>query len=437
MAFGSLLLLIGLAGFGVLRKGLEISRQLNELYKQHRSTERALVGIRGNMYEAEALVRDYLLDPSHITGELHRKQLLAIRAQMTQQLQQVAGRLKDTDNEALLRRLQAELESYWDALDPLFEWTPTQKAALSSFFLRRTVLPRRNAVLQIAREIREIDEANQRQQREDLERRQAEFSEGLIRILLAALVLGFIVALVAVLRISRLEGHAEEARLRTVRAEEELRQLSQQLVHGQEAERKALSRELHDEVGQMLTALRVELGTLERLRTSADSEFRKRLQEAKSMTEQTLRAIRDLAMGLRPSMLDDLGLQPALEWQAREFSRRHGVPVELQIEGPLQDLPETHRTCVYRVIQEALTNCARHAHANVIRVRVHGHEDTLLLTIQDDGVGMNVNVQRTGLGLLGIDERVRELGGTLHIYSQTGKGTVLSAEIPVRGKEAA
>ena len=147
--------------------------------------------------------------------------------------------------------------------------------------------------------------------------------------------------------------------------------------------------------------------------------------------------MRNLAAGLRPSILDDLGLGPALEWQAREFSRRTGIPVEVQRSGLLPELPDRHRTCLYRVVQEALTNCARHAEAHEIRIALETEADHLSLTVQDDGRGLGGQAPldhangATGLGLMGIEERVRELGGTLAIRSQAGKGTLLNASIPL------
>jgi signal transduction histidine kinase len=212
-----------------------------------------------------------------------------------------------------------------------------------------------------------------------------------------------------------------------------MRGLSHRLVQAQEEERRTLSRELHDEVGQILTALRMELGNLEQLR-SKNGAFDDHMREAKSLAEQTLRTVRDMSMGLRPSMLDDLGLGPALEWQARDFARRTGVAVAVELNGELAQVPEVHRTCIYRIVQEALTNCARHAHATHIRITLHGGEDLISLSVQDDGVGLASPSEgaRAGIGLLGIEERVRELGGVTRIQSQLRKGTLLSVEIPAR-----
>src|SRR5437762_12534891 len=122
-----------------------------------------------------------------------------------------------------------------------------------------------------------------------------------------------------------------------------------------------------------------------------------------------MRALRDIAMGLRPSMLDDLGLEAALQWQGREFSRHTGVPARVEVEGTLDHLSDAQRTCIYRVVQEALTNCARHAKAKHVLVSLRADEHGVVVVVQDDGIGFNATAARGGLGLLGMQERVQEL----------------------------
>ncbi len=291
------------------------------------------------------------------------------------------------------------------------------------------MLPRRDAALEIARRISLINDSALESQQQRLEQGQAAFNRYLLWMLGVAVSLGLLVAGTSIFRISRLERESEGNRARSARAERELRRLSQELVRAQEAERRSLSRELHDEVGQSLTALRMELANLEGLRTSSGEEFAGRLQEAKLLAEQTMTSVRDLAMGLRPAMLDDLGLGPALEWQGREFSRRSGIPAAVEIDGVVDALPDTHRTCVFRIVQEALTNCARHAQAKSVRITVHGAPKTVYLSVQDDGVGFS-GAEGRGLGLIGIEERARELGGSVALRSEPGKGTTLRVELP-------
>ena len=172
------------------------------------------------------------------------------------------------DNEERLASLEAKLDDYWQAFDPLFDWTLVEKISQSASFLRREVLPRREAVLAIASEIEELNNANHALQRAEVTRRQEQLRSELHRLMWGSLVLGIVVALTAVIRLRVLERRSENERAVAEEAEHLMRQLSQQLVATQEEERKNLSRELHDHVGQMLTALRMELGRIDRLRTS-------------------------------------------------------------------------------------------------------------------------------------------------------------------------
>ncbi len=429
--FGSLVLLIALAGLGASRRARQIQDEIITIYSVDRETGRIFRKIDSDIQLSGVLVRDYLLDPSHLTADLHRRRLIEIRAGMAKQLQAL-DKVIGKEELSALAQLRQKVDAYWDSLDPIFEWTPQQKMAYSALFLRQQVLPKRDAVFELAGEIQRLNQTNLERQQRKLDQSRAEFRSYLRGMMGIVLSLGLMVAVASIYRISRLERRTEEQQRRTERAERELRKLSRQLVQAQEAERKSISRELHDQVGQMLTGLRMELGRLEDARGVSEQEFHNRLGEARQLAEQTLSAVRNLAMGLRPSMLDDLGLGPALEWQGREFSRRSGIPVAVQVDGSLDALPDSHRTCVFRVVQEALTNCARHSRAKNIRVTVHGEADKVSVSIQDDGVGMAAaESPGLGMGLIGIEERARELGGSVTIRSQPGKGTSLRAEIPV------
>ena len=435
IGFGTLVVLIGILGIDATRRAEHIYQEILAAHQSYLRSEQILNEIRSSIAHSGILVRDFLLDPSHLTADRHRRELLEVRSGMMQNLGEL-DRLMGSEEPALRQRLRAELDGYWNSREPIFTWSPQQKMALSYLYLQREVRPRRNAVLSIADEIAELRDANFRNQQRRISQSRREFRSHQSRMLAVALSLGVLVAAASILRISRLERRAEEQRRRTERAEQELRRLSQQLVKAQEEERKSISRELHDQVGQMLTALRMELADLEQLREGPGEKFQAGVRETKQLAEQAMHVVRDLAMGLRPSMLDDLGLAPAVQWQAREFSRRSGVPVDLEMDGGLDRLPDSHRTCVYRVVQEALTNCARHAHAKSVRVAIHGSESRISLTIQDDGVGFAPENRSSGLGLIGIEERVRELGGSLAIFSQPQKGTLIRIGIPLPPREA-
>jgi signal transduction histidine kinase len=130
-------------------------------------------------------------------------------------------------------------------------------------------------------------------------------------------------------------------------------------------------------------------------------------------------------------MLDDFGLQAALEWHVRDLARRYSLPVDLDVEGQLDDLPDQYRTCVYRIVQEALTNSVRHADAKRVRVHVLGGPDILTVVVADDGVGFDRTQHLPGLGLRGMEERVREIGGTITIQSPPTGGTTLEVRLPL------
>jgi signal transduction histidine kinase len=139
----------------------------------------------------------------------------------------------------------------------------------------------------------------------------------------------------------------------------------------------------------------------------------------------------------RPSVLD-LGLEPALQWQARRFSRTTGTEASVMVNGPLPPLPETHLTCVYRIVQEALTNSAKHSGATKVEISVTASSGELELIVSDDGVGLQENWTATrGLGLVGIEERARELDGTVTIQSEQGQGVGIHVTLPLPNGAAA
>jgi signal transduction histidine kinase len=265
-----------------------------------------------------------------------------------------------------------------------------------------------------------------------IESSRRELTSYLWRMTGAGVFLGVVIAFFGGRRISALQRHSESHRKRIEKSEEERRRLSAELVRAQEEERKHISRELHDEVGQTLTALGIEIGNIQRLRRDPGPEFDEHVDAAKDLAQGTLKTVREIAMGLRPSMLDDSGLAPALRWQIREFSKRTRVPVDLQTDGMLDALGERVSTCIYRVVQEALTNCARHANARSVRVAIHGKDNLVHLAIQDDGIGFDPSDETHGLGIVGIEERVHDLGGNVRITSESRRGTLLLVEIPLQ-----
>jgi signal transduction histidine kinase len=232
------------------------------------------------------------------------------------------------------------------------------------------------------------------------------------------------------LYIIRIERQNSGRYQEVLKARGALEQLSARLVDAQEMERRTISRELHDQVGQTLNALLVEAANLAKRIETDDAVSLRYLDNIRKFADSSVNSIRDIALLLRPSMLDDLGLMPALEWQAREVSRRSGVKIAVTAENVSDSLPDEMRTCIYRVVQEALQNVSRHSRAKSAVVTVRQDDSSLFLSVEDDGSGFDPEKTR-GLGMLGMEERVRQLGGQFEVQSAPGRGTVLKVKLPI------
>jgi signal transduction histidine kinase len=419
LGLGSLVALDALSMLASSHKAQGIYAQLDQLNTHHQRVDANLRRLRSDVNLSGIFVRDYLLDVARERAPEYREELTRFRRDNIATLAALERLIGADDRIAGLR---TKLDEYWATFDPLFDWTPTEKVLRSAAFLRREVVPRREGVLTIAQEIEELNNSNLEAQRAEVARRQAAFRADLRRLMRQTVLLGLVVALIVVLRLRVLEKRSEEA-------ERQMRELSQQLVNMQEEERKSLSRELHDHVAQVLTGLRMGLGRVERL--SGDARVSGAVAECKGLVDDMFRTVRDLSLGLRPSMLDDFGLQAALEWHVRDFTRRSAINAELKMDGDFDTLPDKYRTCVYRIVQEAMTNCVRHAQAKTIRITVSAGEGQLRVLVTDDGVGLDPARRRNGLGLRGIDERVKELQGHVAITQQAGRGTTLTVQLPL------
>jgi PAS domain S-box-containing protein len=223
------------------------------------------------------------------------------------------------------------------------------------------------------------------------------------------------------------------------RQQDDLRnRLIEQVMTAQDEERRRIARELHDETGQSLTALLVGLRTIEESRTREAAGLARRL---RGIVAQTLEEVGRLSRGLHPSTLDDVGLAAAVTRHVQEFVELHGVAADLRVEGlEAEPVPPLLQTTVYRVLQEALTNVAKHAGARSVSVRLLREEAAVELRVQDDGIGLDATGQelvaagdRRRLGLQGMRERAALLGGSVEVESEAGAGTTITARFPLHG----
>ena len=215
------------------------------------------------------------------------------------------------------------------------------------------------------------------------------------------------------------------------RSRHELRRLSASLVDAREEERRRIARELHDELGQRLTALKMELSTL--ATHPQAGALGARITAMLDMVDETVASVRRIATDLRPLMLDDLGLNAAIEWLANGWARRMGIAVTLRLGKADPPVGEAASIALYRMVQEALTNIARHAHASAVHIEIRRHSNELVLTVQDNGVGFPdpLTYQEGSHGLMGLRERAYMLGGELEIANATGGGGRISVRLPM------
>ena len=303
-------------------------------------------------------------------------------------------------------------------------------------FLQREVVPRRG---ELYNALREVTAADQRM----LENSEGEFAgtrrraaERLLLMLGLGVLLSVLVTRFSLRHAENLEREADRHFAAVEQAKQELQQLSARLLEIEEEGRRRLSRELHDEIGQSLALLQIEISHAQALLAGPPAELRERLARARELAERTVQSIRNISGLLRPALLDDLGLVPALQFQLEEFLRRSGIACEFTEDGVEDRLPDAVKTCVYRVVQEALHNCEKHSGARKVRVTVRQLDECLLAEVEDDGCGFASTAQRaTGLGLLGMRERTANAGGSLVIDSAPGQGTRIALRIPlVRSK---
>lgn len=222
----------------------------------------------------------------------------------------------------------------------------------------------------------------------------------------------------------------------------QLRQLSQQLLLAQEEERKRISRELHDVIAQSLTGINLRLELVKRENCASIQDLREKIAQTQQLVSQSVDTVHRFARDLRPAMLDDLGLIPALETYFKDFTQQSGLQVNLKSEAGVEELGNIGRTVLYRVVQEALTNVVRHARATSVDVRLQKLDGILSMTITDNGQGFameDTSIEKSSsrrLGMLGMRERLEIVGGTFSVASVPGQHTTVKVAIPMDSKES-
>ena len=434
LAFGLSLGLWLFTGYAFTTRLTDAERQASEVTARYLRAQDLLSTVRAQVLLSSVFVRDALMDPN-LAVPGHRERIERAHATIDEALRHYEPVIDAAGRQEEVGRLRAAVEDFrrttWDVLDA------DMGSASVRDLLNERIVPRREAAVRVSEQVQALNRTAYVQQQvvtADIHRvaqRQSWQRLGL------GLIANLAIALVAILYAGRLEKRLLRQLEKDARTSRELQQLSSKLITAQEEERRSIARELHDEVGQVLTEVNVEISLAQRA-LELKGVGGHLLDEAQAVTDSALQSVRDLSQLLHPAVLDDLGLPAAIDWYLRGTARRHGLRVDLEQAGMPDRVAADAEVAAYRIVQEAVTNVVRHANARTCRVRlVHTTAEggALTVEVEDDGTGFDaeamgrIGAQR-GLGMVGIRERVAQLRGTLTVDSVPGRGTRVVVRLP-------
>jgi signal transduction histidine kinase len=416
VGFGGLLLLMAVLGVSALSFLNQIQVRQEKIREDYVERDLTLEKIRSDIYTSGTYLRDYLLDTKDEMAAEHKAGFLQARRRIESGTREYERLVRPAER-PVFEQFQKESHNYLQTVSPALDWTAEERLARGANFVSQELLPRRMLVVDLTDRMHELTEKQLEASSMEVADLFATFRMRLLVLLIATLGIGLALAGSSLRRI--LAAHAE------------LKRLSAELLSAQEDERRRISRELHDEVGQVLSAIMLGLGNLRAAILNDDrEEALGQLQLVQDMTQRNANVVRNISLLLRPTMLDDLGLVPALKWLAREVSRTSGIQVDVVAECEPEDLTEDQRTCVYRVVQEAVHNAARHSRGRHIVINLQlTPEGRLRVSVDDDGAGFDPSAG-AGLGILGMKERIQRLSGVMHVDSSPAQGTVVTFDLP-------
>ena len=418
-------------GYELVRSLRQIEQSVTNLQASYMRGEQTLSKIRTDVLLGSIYLRDALIDGASARRETYRTELMRLRGEVEQLLGRYVPDVSSHEEREHWARLQVELSEYWASRDVAFNeqaTTPDEAAAL----LRSRVVPKRDTVLQILDQLAALQVvANERHQSE-IAALYTKVRTRLLSMGAGTLLVALVVAIMASRHVSRLQREIERQRRGEQQNRQDLERLSARLVDVQEEERRALARELHDEVGQALTAVKMDIGMA--LRGEVEDRTRTALEDARELSENILRSVRDMSQLLHPSALDDFGLPATLTTYLRNFSHRTGIRAHLAETMDTRLAPDIE-LCVYRIVQEALNNIAQHSGATACTVSLNGGGGMVRLVVEDNGRGIGGSAGRLGaspgLGVIGMRERAQALGGTFAIRDRDGGGTSVGVTLPL------
>lgn len=414
----------------------EIQGEAVEAGRRYMHAQALLSDTRAEVYRASIYVRDALLDPDP-QPEQYRADVDAAYRQADNLLAQYVPVLDSSTERERAERLRGEIQELREANLGALSIDTSRWRDEAGHLLMTRLIPKRESAIQVASELQALNRNAYVEQQAQTAALYRDIQTRFWRTFGIAVLATLCIALLSAVHVNRVERRLRHEQEKDARTAAELQRLSAKLVSAQEEERRTIARELHDEIGQVLTVIKMELSHAQRQIVSGGGSLNL-LDDARSITDRALHAVRDISHFLHPPLLDDLGLSAAVDWYVQSINKRHELRVELNAENMAARLPAEIEVALYRIVQEGLTNVLRHAHARRCIVELVRSPSGVRVTIRDDGVGFNPAAPRDpeaspGLGLVGIRERVSQLGGDLHIDSTPGRGTVLTAEFSIPG----
>jgi signal transduction histidine kinase len=419
------------------RRMQNVQAEAVEVGRRYMHAQALLSDTRVEVYRASIFVRDALLDPDPDPAAYLADVETAYR-RADRLLGEYVPVLASGLEHDRIERLRHEISELRDANLGVLSTDSREWQRNASELLATRIMPKREAAILVANELQTLNRNAYVQQQDDTARLYAGIQTRFWNTFGMAVLATLCIALFSWVHVGRLERRLRRQQERDTETAVELQRLSAKLLSAQEEERRTIARELHDEIGQVLTVVKMELSHAQRYIASLGGTP-DALADARSITDRALSAVRDISHFLHPSVLDDLGLPAAIDGYVQRINKHQALRVEFKQENMAARLAPEMEVALYRIVQEGMTNVLRHADAGrcVIELVRNKADSSVHLTISDNGKGFDPTLvtPRTptrGLGLVGIRERVAQLGGKLRVESTLGAGTRLTAEFAIR-----
>jgi signal transduction histidine kinase len=432
VGFALVVVLWGYTGYEFTTRMAAVEDQSAQVTVRYLEAQEHLTMIRSQVLVASVYVRDALLETDRSLIQRYESQIEETYARIDAALREYEPVIDSSAGRTQVERLRREVDGFRQMTAQVLERTKEGGVVDVRALLNQNLVPRREAAIRVSEEVQGLNRAAFVQHQTDItqihrlaERRTwQQIGLALLASLGIAVVFSFYAGRLEARLLAQMQTNEHNTRY--------LQHLSTRLIGAQEEERRTVARELHDEVGQALTAVQVELSVAQRrLKAAGHAAL---LGEAEAITHGALQTVRDISQLLHPALLDDLGLAAAIEWQARTFEARHGIRADVYQDGMARRLPREVELAAYRIVQEALTNVAKHSRASSCRIVLRRQDANLEIVVEDDGRGFEPGEMldpHRGLGIVGMRERAALLSGRVAFESGSGAGTRVNVRLPV------